>query len=776
MNDTGKQIDDTGGSGLFFSRINILAAIQSLDTTPPNITIINPPNNTARTNITFLVNVTADEVLHNATLEINSTNFTMSGSGTRWNINISSLINGTYTYKIYANDAFGNNALSETFTIIMDLIPPYSGGNATNFSNSRKNDGVQFNITWNDTVGLSGFIFSWNDTGLFDNLTLGSLNGASQQLSLNKTITATRGNVVGYKFYVNDSAGNINDTETWVITIANTAPSAVNVSINSSDFLNRTNGTLSANWTFTDIDNDGLAANETKWYKNGIEDTSLRNLTSISAANTTKNDIWNFSISVYDGFDFSDFVNASITIRNAKPELNLTVHNEDVSTITINETQLANITTNASDIDNDQLNFTINDTRFNLTGIYFTWATNLSDSGTFTINVTVNDSADIDSRIITLTVLDSEDLDNDGNPDFSDTDDDNDNIADADDFVVGNASNINSSSILNLTLTINGTTNVSKLFNGTFPVKIRTNLTNSTNGTFNLVEFEYNFNSSNILDFSSITTNYTIKGFSGASIRGITRPSSNFTKNFTIEKINTTVDAVCIKDADAGFDTISSACSGSNEFLINCNNQTSSGYTCFDTGTTYKITGLNHSAVKELCVDSDGDGYGTGCALGSDCNDNSFSSTNTCSSGDSGGTGGSGGSSGGGGGGGGGGVSYTCNMDWSCGEWSECDGSWETRECNFIKVSQHTQKERCPTADAVPETARKCSIAKEQAAFSEEGKEESSKTEPDASAAMPTGAAIAETGSANLPLGMVIISSIIIIGLVAYFMAFFRRK
>ena len=231
-----------------------------------------------------------------------------------------------------------------------------------------------------------------------------------------------------------------------------------------------------------------------------------------------------------------------------------------------------------------------------------------------------------------------------------------------------------------------------------------------TNSTLNLVEFDFTFNSSNVFDIGAITTNYTFSGFSGLSLRGFARPSSDFTKNFTIDKVNATAKAICIKDADVSFESISSSCNGNNEFLINCNNVTSNGYTCFDTGTRYKITGLNHSAVKELCVDSDGDGYGTGCTLGSDCNDNAFSSTNSCSSGDSGNSGG--GSSGGGGGGGGGGAFFTCNMDWKCDEWPDCIKNVQIRNCNFVKVPQHTQSTPCPEQSKAPETRKSCEIPK----------------------------------------------------------------
>src|SRR3989338_571586 len=178
LNDTGKLIVDTGGSNLQFSRINIFAAIASLDTLSPAITITNPANNSVKTNLSFILNITSNEVLTNSALEINNANFTMAGSGIKWNANISRLTNGTYAYKIYGNDTFGKSGIYETFTINIDLIPPFWSNNITNISdinNIRKNDAIQFNVTWNDLVNLSYSIFSWNDTGAWDNTTNGSL-------------------------------------------------------------------------------------------------------------------------------------------------------------------------------------------------------------------------------------------------------------------------------------------------------------------------------------------------------------------------------------------------------------------------------------------------------------------------------------------------------------------------------------------------------------------------------------------------------------------------
>ena len=154
LNDTGIIISDSGStkSNASLERINIFDAIKFLDVAAPTISINSPANATATNNISFIVNISASEILNNARLEANSTNFTMQGSLTAWAVNVSSLVNGSYTYRIYANDTFGNLRITGYYTILIDTIPPYSGSIVANNSNPASGKAVNFNSTWNDTT------------------------------------------------------------------------------------------------------------------------------------------------------------------------------------------------------------------------------------------------------------------------------------------------------------------------------------------------------------------------------------------------------------------------------------------------------------------------------------------------------------------------------------------------------------------------------------------------------------------------------------------------
>src|SRR3989338_2894593 len=793
LNSTGKQIDDTSGSGLFFSRINIYAALLSLDRTPPIInftiaTLVNNSNFTVNSTSDFVfINISSNEILTNSLLEWNGTNETMQGYGISWFKNKTNLnsLTGSMLFKVWGNDSSGNIGLSEIrYVQFFDRVTPNITLAGPTPQNNTKTSSSSLYINVTSDEPLAAALLEFNGTNE-------SMNGSSLIWFKNKTAPSNQNATYTYKIWGNDSSGNVglsefrifisnntppnisffapselnlNMTEenssftfnvsfsdfendgltitwhknasitavnsnftfrnnfsasgfynitadifdgnftvslSWLLDINNTniAPNVTSVNLTNTDFLNRTNGTLMGFWAFTDLDdeNNNITANETFWYINGTKIENYTNKTFIHAVNTTKLENWTFSARVFDGLNWSDFANSSaIRILNARPSINITT-----LFITALETQLVNITLNASDLDDEQLAFASNKSELVLAGNYILWATNLTSSGNYAVNITVNDSADIDSTIVNITIVDARDLDNDNNPDFNDTDDDNDGINDNLDYLTGNITSIKSNIPLNIT--INGNiSNLSGIFNGTYDFSI-------TNGSEPLVDFNWTFNETSILDFGSINITPISNGSGAIIISGIDLSSLNFKKTAYVDKINTTVKSVCIKDMEnMTLSNFTSACNGASESLVDCDNVTRTPYSCFDLGNRYKITGLNHSGVREQCIDNDGDGYGAGCAAGTDCNDNDRSKTTDCSSQSS--SSSSSSSSGGGGGGGGGGSAfngYICSSLWKCDDWPECINEKQTRDCNLVEVPLFISSEKC-AQHTKPEQNREC--------------------------------------------------------------------
>lgn len=481
----------------------------------------------------------------------------------------------------------------------------------------------------------------------------------------------------------------------------NNIPVISRVLLSSADILERRNGTLIGSWLDTDFDGDAITASETKWYNGSAEVLELANSTFLPPHYTNKKELWIFSIRVYDGLNWSKWKNSTqIRIKNAKPSIAIAN-----TQLVIRETEAAEIPLAAFDIDNDTLAFYINSTLFSLEDNALKWLTNISSGDDYNFKISVNDGEDIDSILIGIKIIDEKDFDDDGNPDFKDDDDDNDGVNDHADYIKGSVSSIKSE--IPVDMKINGKpANLSGMLNGTHNLIIG-------NGSEPILDFNWTFNETNILDLSLINITSFKNGSSAIIISGIDLSRFNFTKTVYIDKLNTTAKSVCIKDMEnITLSNFTSNCTGLAETLAICDNSTNF-YSCFDFGSRYKITGLKHSGVIEQCRDNDGDGYGEGCSAGADCNDNSASQTVSCSSyspQNSQNQGGGGGSGGGRGGssGGGGSAMFICNKEWQCSEWSECFNGLQKRNCDFIKINQRTQNTPCQYPVDAPQIIKIC--------------------------------------------------------------------
>ncbi len=242
-----------------------------------------------------------------------------------------------------------------------------------------RNNSLSANVTYTDiNANVGTVVFQWyvNGTNVYNQTNTSVANGSVVVSTLN-TGNFSKNNTINVTIYANDT-----DNSTFVsdlLNISNAPPFARAVNLTISDHLNRTNGTLFGNWTFVDIDSDDPLRNETRWFNNTIEVTLLENSTTAGPGNTTRNQAWVFSIRVFDGTNWSNFVNSSaMNISNAAPEqfadiLDITLVVGDVTT--------RNLSTYFRDIDNDALNHT---------------ARNITIA-----NLSINDS----SEILTITAL-----------------------------------------------------------------------------------------------------------------------------------------------------------------------------------------------------------------------------------------------------------------------------------------------------------------------------------------------------------------------------------
>ena len=605
LKNNGRTITDAKNN-LNFTSLDVYAALQSLDITEPNISFTTPtPNNYSLVSSgSFIINLTVNDTLNNISecwVDFNNTNTSMilelNGTDITCSLNLS--IDSTGYYTVYANDTQNNTALpQQRFIKHNNSAPSVSSYFPTNLNTIIIEPNNQsFNITASDAENDSiSYYWYLNNTLVSTDINYTFVGNYSSSGSYNLTAIASdtfANNSVEFNFTINNT---------------NTIPSVSNVQITQGN--TTTENDLNCTYTFTDNDEDLENNTIINWYINNTINTSFTNYTNISNSFTTKNQNWTCEILPSDGVNNGTAVNSSqITIQNSPPLLS------SINNISVNETDQINITLSATDLDGNGLVYSINDSRFTeLNSTSFQMNTTVNDSSIFTIRANVSDNITSDYQDVTITILDRQDSDSDNIIDLYDTDDDNDGLVDLSDTLVGNSSFITTSTIT-ASVKINDSTNISgNAFTDTNNVSVY-------NGDDLILVFDFNF-SENTLNLANLTLDIQNTSTSGSIvISGLTLQSGQ-TKTAYIDDLDSTNTSVCVDDkADATIANISANCNEDNETLVICNGNSYGAYTCTDLGTRLKITGLNHSALSEQCVDVDGDGYYDEDCGGTDCND-----------------------------------------------------------------------------------------------------------------------------------------------------------
>ncbi|MHA2334453.1 MAG: DUF2341 domain-containing protein, partial [Candidatus Hodarchaeales archaeon] len=204
-----------------------------------------------------------------------------------------------------------------TNTTILNTVPTVTYLNITNASNLRTTDDLVANWTFFDDDGDSQVVYyiRWYKNSLL-------------QPSLNDTMIITSGNTSkdqswSFKLIVND--GITNSSADWIsapsspiVQILNSLPGASGLTITTTPY---TTDDLEADWLFNDDDSgDTQVSYLVRWYKDGILQPSLNDSNIVSTSLTSKGEVWNYTVQVSDGDDYSIVYNStSVTILNSLP-------------------------------------------------------------------------------------------------------------------------------------------------------------------------------------------------------------------------------------------------------------------------------------------------------------------------------------------------------------------------------------------------------------------------------------------------------------------------
>ncbi len=357
---TGIKIDDSSGSGINYSRINILAAIQPL----LNFTPTSPANATTIIATFTIINITSDVNLSAALLEWANgtlTNITMNlSNATSFYYNITGLTTTNYTYKVYGNDSTGTFGMSETRQIIVDQTQP-NITLTTPANNSYHQQALTLNITLTDLqLSFSNYSIINSTNITLQNNTNSSIlttNFTWADLVSLSNSTFPEGNYT-LNVSANDTLGNT-ATASVIFTVDKTPPSLINTSLHPAIVYNNDSVTLKINVT------DNFALNASTVY---FESNFSTNWTNYSM-NNENNITFNFTLtgtsnlsnqrSIFYKFNANDYagnINTStiynFTVQNRIP-FNLNITTPSNSTILeVGNSTSFNATANDPDGDN----------------------------------------------------------------------------------------------------------------------------------------------------------------------------------------------------------------------------------------------------------------------------------------------------------------------------------------------------------------------------------------------------------------------------------------
>ncbi|MHA2165850.1 MAG: hypothetical protein ACXACB_02045, partial [Promethearchaeota archaeon] len=144
------------------------------------------------------------------------------------------------------------------------------------------------------------------------------LQSESNNLKFIPSSATSKGEVWNYTVQVYDGTNYSIQYNSSTTTILNTAPFASDLTITS---IPLTTDNLVASWTYADVDEDPEDVSyHIRWYRNGGLVSSLNDKKTVESGNTSKNEVWNYTVQVYDGTAFSIQYNSSTTtILNTIP-------------------------------------------------------------------------------------------------------------------------------------------------------------------------------------------------------------------------------------------------------------------------------------------------------------------------------------------------------------------------------------------------------------------------------------------------------------------------
>lgn len=142
------------------------------------------------------------------------------------------------------------NTTNVTLTLLDEVVPQYTSNNT---NNTDAGIPTLFGLYWTDNVELSGFIFSTNNSGSWQNDSWTALSGQTSWSNVTKTANSTLGSNIVWRAFANDTSNNWASTTNFAFTTSdNIVPTYSSIHNNVTNYTNISTGriiTFGAKWS-----------------------------------------------------------------------------------------------------------------------------------------------------------------------------------------------------------------------------------------------------------------------------------------------------------------------------------------------------------------------------------------------------------------------------------------------------------------------------------------------------------------------------------------------
>jgi PGF-pre-PGF domain-containing protein len=241
------------------------------DQDAPNVTFINPTNNTyINSNITLNITISNNQldyanysITNSSDIQIhsNSTNNIAQSSYEFTdiiNFSNSTFNDDNYTLTVFTNDTFSNETTS-TITIIVDKTKPSLYWNNISLTTIYNTNNVTFKVNITDTyLNTSSIILETNFSGTWQNFTMANENLDTYNFTIIGANNFSNNQTIFYQFYATDLASNQNQTQTFNFSISNRVPYNANITSHTPDQVIELSNDTTFTANATDDDSDSL--------------------------------------------------------------------------------------------------------------------------------------------------------------------------------------------------------------------------------------------------------------------------------------------------------------------------------------------------------------------------------------------------------------------------------------------------------------------------------------------------------------------------------------